>query len=186
MIKPTLTAATLALLLAGPAFADDDGRGGGRDRDRGQKHSLQRDDDRRQDDRWRFDDRGQRNGDWRRDNDRRHDGRDYDRRRNDNDWRHDGRRNDRYRRHVPPSRYRADHGYRSAYELAWNDWMRYGRHDRRWSRSVPTRYRFDFGYRSGYETGWRDASHYYDSGYRPRYWSRDPYGSWYFGFHIEG
>lgn len=181
-IKSTLTAATLALLLAGPAFADDDGHRGGRDRDRGQRHSFQRDDDRRHD--GRDDDRRRHNDDWRRDDDRRHDGRDSDRRRHDDEWRHDGRHNDRFRRHVPPSRYRADFGYRSAYELAWSDWARYGRHDRRWHRSPPTRYRFDFGYRSGYESGWRDASRYYGSGYRPRYWSRDPYGSWYFGFHI--
>jgi len=163
MIKSTLTAATLAMLLTGPAFADDDDRRrGGNDRDRGERHS-DRHDDRRHDDNWH-----------------------HDRRRHDDDWRDFVRHNDRMRRHVPPSRYRADYGYRSAYELAWTDWARYGRHDRRWHRSIPWRYRGDYGYRSGYEAGWRDASRYYGSGYRPRYWARDPVGSWYFGFHIDG
>jgi hypothetical protein len=69
MIKSILTAAALALLLAGPAIADDDDhrdrRGRGDDRD----HRYDRDDHR---------------GDWRdhrRDDDRRHD-----RGRQDNDW----------------------------------------------------------------------------------------------------
>jgi hypothetical protein len=158
MIKSTLTAATLALLLAGPAFADDD------DRDRGDRHSYRHDDDRR------------------------HDGWDYDRRRYDDDWRYDDRYKYKYkhrdRRHVPPSRYRADYGYRSAYELAWSDWARYGRHDRRWNRSIPKRYRGDQGYRAGYESGWRDAVRYYDQGYRPHYWSRDPRGHWFYGLRI--
>ena len=185
MIKSTLTAATLALLLAGPAFADDDdGRRGGNDRDRGDNNSYRHDDDRRHDDKWRFDDKGKRNeatgavttivattagtmtaaatttattaaaamtttgvttaGTM-----------------------------IAYRRHVPPSRYRADYGYRSAYELAWSDWARYGRHDRRWNRSIPKRYRGDQGYRAGYEAGWRDAARNYNSGYRPNSWSRD-------------
>lgn len=154
MIKSTLTAATLALLLAGPAFADDD------DRDRGDRHSYRHDDDRR------------------------HDGWDYDHRRYDDDWRYDGRHKDRHRRHVPPSRYQADYGYRSAYDLAWNDWARYGRHDRRWNRSIPKRYRGDQGYRAGYEAGWRDAVRYYNRGYRPYYWSRDPRGDWFYGLRI--
>lgn len=195
MIKSTLTAATLALLLAGPAFADDDdGRRGGNDRDRGDSNGYRHDDDRRHDDKWRFDDKGKRKKDWRRDDDRRHDGRDYDRHRYDDrdygrrgyddDWRYDGRNDDRYRRHVPPSRYRADYGYRSAYELAWSDWARYGRHDRRWNRSIPKRYRGDQGYRAGYEAGWRDAARNYNSGYRPNSWSRDPRGNWFYGFRI--
>ena len=158
MIKSTWTAATLALLLAGPAFADDD------DRDRGDRHSYRHDDDRR------------------------HDGQDYDRRRYDDDWRYDDRYKYKYkhrdRRHVPPSRYRADYGYRSAYELAWSDWARYGRHDRRWNRSIPKRYRGDQGYRAGYEAGWRDATRNYNSGYRPSNWSRDPRGDWFYGFRI--
>ena len=161
MIKSTLTAATLAMLLVGPAFADDnDRRRGDKDRDRDQKHSFRHDDGRHYDD------------------DRRHGDDD----RYDDDWRYDDRHNDRHRRPVPPSRYRADYGYRSAYDLAWGDWARQGRHDRRWHRSIPKRYRGDYGYRSGYEAGWRDASRYYRSGYRPRYWSRDPRGNWFYGF----
>jgi len=177
MIKSTLTAAALAMLLAGPAFADDDGRRGDRDRDRGERHSDRRDHDRHDNDRRRHD----------RD-DRRHDrdhGR-YDRDRRGGEWHDFVRQNARYRRHLPPSRYRADFGYRSAYELAWSDWGRYGRYDRGWHRPIPRQYRGHHGYRSGYEAGWRDASRYYRSGYRPRYWARDPRGSWYFGFHITG
>ncbi len=98
--------------------------------------------------------------------------------------RHKHRGHDRYHRHVPPSRYRADYGYRSGYDLAWRDWARYGRHDRRWRRAYWNGN--SHGYRSGYEAGWRDASYYFGYGYRPRYWARDPHGSWYFGFHIDG
>jgi hypothetical protein len=116
------------------------------------------------------------NQDYRHDDDRRY----------DENWRYGDRHDDRYRRHVPPARYRADYGYRSAYELAWRDWIRYGRHDRHWNRPIPRRYRGDYGYRSGYEIGWRDAARYYGSGYRPRHWARDPRGSWFFGFQIDG
>jgi hypothetical protein len=173
MIKSTLTAATLAMLLAGPAFADDDDdrrrRG---DRDDRYDHRY---DDRRHDRDY------DRRHDNRRADKRRHDNRRADKRRHDNrDW---GR--DRGRRHVPPARYRADFGYRSAYEQAWSDWLRYGRHDRNWRR-YPSRYRIDLGYRSGYDSGWRDAARYYGHGYRPGRWLHDPRGGWYFGFHIVG
>ena len=165
MIKSTLTAALLATLLAGPAFADDDDdrrRGDGRD-DRYDRRYDDRDHDRH--DRRRHD---------RRDDDRRH----------GHDWRDDRRwHRDRDWRHVPPAHYRLSFGYRSGYELAWRDWQRYGRHDRRWRRNS---YRSDFGFRIGYDAGWRDAARYYGRGYRPRYWERDPHGSWYFGFRIDG
>lgn len=180
MIKSTLTAATLAMLLAGPALADDnDHRRRGDDRDDRYDHRY---DDRRHD--------GDRNRRYDRDRDYRYD-RDHDRRRFDgrrHDYRDWGR--DRGWRHVPPSRYRAHYGYRSAYEQAWSDWGRYGRYDRDWRR-YPSRYRIDIAYRSGYDAGWRDAARYFgygygDYGYRPGRWSRDSHDSWYFGFHIDG
>jgi len=200
MFKTTLTAATLAMLLAGPAFADDDDhRGRGDDRGDGyDRRHDDRDDDRfdRRDDR--RDDRRHDRRDDRRD-DRRHDRRDD--RRNDGywhddvrryyydgrdhrDWR-DYRRGNHYRdwRYVPPSRWSISFGYRSGYEAAWDDWGRYGRYDRKWRRHS---FRNDHGFRAGYEAGWRDASRYYGHGYRPRYWARDPRGSWYFGFQIDG
>lgn len=167
MFKTTLTAATLAMLLAGPAFADDDRGRRGDDRD--DRY------DRRYDDRHR---------DWDRDRryDRDHDRRRYDHRRHDNrDWgRHRG------WRHVPPAHFRADYGYRNGYELAWRDWERYGRHNRGWRRPYTSQFHINFGYRSGYEDGWRDALRYYGRGYRPRYWARDSHGGWFFGFHING
>lgn len=198
MFKTTLTVATLALLLAGPAFADDDRRGRGDDRGDRYDH---RDDDRDH----RYDRRD-------RDRDHRYDRRDHDRdhrydRRHDRRYdRRDGWRDDRYWtdnvrsyyrgryydrdrrdyrhwRHVPPARYGLSFGYRSGYELAWDDWRRHGRHDRGWRRHS---FRGDYAFRAGYEAGWRDAARYFSRGYRPRYWERDPYGSWYFGFEITG
>lgn len=184
MFKTTLTAATLAMLLAGPAFADDDDRRGRGD-DRDDRY------DRRHDDR--DDDRNHRR------NDRRHDRRDH--RRDDRNWHdnlrryyYDGRdgrdwrdyrrwNNGRDWRYVPPARFSISLGYRLGYEQAWNDWHRYGRHDRRWKRHS---FRHDHGFRAGYEAGWRDAARNYSYGYRPRSWARDPRGTWYFGFHING
>ncbi|HXV40138.1 MAG TPA: hypothetical protein VD701_04145 [Steroidobacteraceae bacterium] len=201
MFKTTLTAAMLAMLLAGPAFADDDddrrGRGGDRD-DRYDRRHDDRDDDRsdRRDDR--RDDRRHDRRDDRRD-DRRFDGRND--RRNDGYWHDDVRRyfrdgRDRrdwrdhrrdYRgrdwRYLPPVRWSASFGYRAGYEAAWDDWGRYGRYDRKWRRHS---FRGDHGFRAGYEAGWRDAARYYGHGYRPRSWDRDPRGGWYFGFHIDG
>lgn len=190
MFKTTLTAATLALLLAGPAFADDDHRGRGADRgdrydhrDHDRDHRYERRDGDR--DRHRYDRR----------HDRRYDRRDdrywtdnvrsyYRGRHHDRDWRHDRHwRQDRYWRHVPPARYGLSFGYRSGYELAWDDWRRYGRHDRGWRRHS---FRGDYAFRAGYEAGWHDAARYFSRGYRPRYWERDSYGSWYFGFEISG
>lgn len=169
-IHSTLTAAALAMLLAGPAFGDDDGDRDRRDRgnERGDRHDR-RDDDRRD---YRSHDRDDNH--WRRD-DWRNDG-----------WRHNGWNNNRNWHYLPPVRYRADFGYRSGYELAWRDWTRYGRHDNRWRRAPSTWYRADFGYRSGYEEGWRDAARYYGAGYRPRYWAQDPRDGWFFSFGFEG
>lgn len=199
MLKTTLTAAALALLLAGPAFADhDDDYRRGDDRDRYDHRDDDRDHDR---DRNRGNGRG--NGHaygHDRDHDRGRDDNDWNRRRHDNDWnRYDRWRNDGWRYHrgnddyywnrgndwrfVPPARYRADRGYRSGYELAWRDFARYGR-DRNWRRRSHNS-RLDFGYLAGYEAGWRDAQRYARAGYRPRYWSQDPYGSWFFGFRLN-
>ena len=114
--------------------------------------------------------------------DYRHD-RDDDDRRYDH-RRYDDRRDHRGRRHVPPVRFRSDFAYRNGYELAWRDWERHGRYNRQWRRSHPSWNRG--GYRYGYDEGWRDAARYFGHGYRPRYWARDPRGSWYFGFHIDG
>lgn len=197
MFKTTLTTALLAMLLAGPAFADDDdrrGRGDDRDDRYDRRHDDRNDDrsDRRHD---RRDDRRDHRRDDRRD-DRRYDGRGGDRYWHDDvrryfydgrdrrDWR-DYRRDYRGRdwRYVPPVRWSASFGYRSGYEAAWDDWQRYGRYDRKWRRHS---FRGDHGFRAGYEAGWRDAARYYGHGYRPRSWARDPRGSWYFGFHIDG
>lgn len=202
MFRKTVTAAALALLVAAPAYAGDDDR-----EHRGSKYDLFRQVDRDHD---RDDDRDHRRGDRRHDDrhrghDRRDDRRDDWRNSHDNgrhygwykpkhrsDWRRDYPRyryypDYRYRswRHSPPTRYSVSFGYRSGYELAWLDWDRYGRHDRYWRRHS---YRGDYGYREGYEDGWRDASRYYDYdyGYRSGYWSRDPRGSWFFGFRIDG
>lgn len=193
MLQTTLTAATLALLLAGPAFAGDDdrrGRGDGRD-DRYERRHDDRDDGRAEHRHERRDER-RHDGDWRRHDGRRHDRHWHDdvRRyyyydgRDNRDWR-DYRRGYRGRdwRYVPPPRWSVSFGYRAGYEAAWGDWHRYGRHDRRWRRHS---FRHDHGFHAGYEAGWRDASRYYGYGYRPRYWARDPYGSWYFGFRIDG
>jgi hypothetical protein len=266
MLKQTLLAASLALLLAGPASAGDPGkrdqnaaaalvnrldpksppakqdddrkRDGGRDRARDQdrdgdrnrgpeqdrkqapvvvrdrrdnqprdidsRRDDQRDHDRddrdRRGDDWRDNDWRDRNHDWRRD-----DWRDDDRRRDDDwrrrgwyydGWRNDGWRNDGWRyyrghdnrhwRYVPPYRYSLDFGYRSGYELAWRDWLSYGRYDRYWRRSSFYGFGVGLTYRAGYEAGWRDAAFYYDRGYRPDYWTYDPQGGWYFSFRIEG
>lgn len=204
MIRTTLTAAALAMLLVSPAWADDDQDRGVNDRyehrydrnDRNDRKDDRQDDSR--DDRWRDDNDSNRgrtddDRDGRRDDDRRRhdDWRDHDNWRRDG-WRYDRGRDDnnwsrgRDRRYAPPDRYRADYGYRYGYELAWRDWDRHGRHDRRWHRRPESRYRFDFGYLSGYEAGWRDAEYYFGYGYRPSYWSRDPYGSWFFSFSLSG
>jgi len=186
MFKTTLTAATLAMLLAAPAFAGhDDHRGRGDDRDdRYDRRHDDRDDDRhdrrhdRRDDR-RHDRRHDRRDDWRDDRYWHDDVRRYYR------GRHDDRSWHRYRhwRHVPPARYGTSFGYRSGYELAWDDWRRHGRYNRGWRRHS---FRGDYGFRAGYEAGWRDAAIHFSDGYGPRYWARDPRGSWYFGFHIDG
>ena len=173
MLKFTFTAAALALLLAGPATADDDWR----DRYDRREHRYDRDD-------------------WRRHHDRRdhkHDRYcDHDRDRwrpighhyLDWRWRDDRYRDHGYRRHVPPVHYRTDFGYRSGYELAWQDWHRYGRYDRYWRRQRG--FGAGYAYQSGYEAGWRDAASYYGHGYRPGYWAFDPGDGWYFSFHISG
>jgi hypothetical protein len=203
MYKQILTVATLTLLIAGPAAAANDrqrdkhvpqaqpieakatARQGNDDRDRGRGHD--RDDDRND---WRGHGRDDIDRDWRA----------YDRRRDDDwrrrGWHHDGGHNDGwryYRRHdhrhwryVPPTRYSVDFGYRSGYELAWRDWQNYGRYDRYWRRNAYYGYGVGYTYRSGYDAGWRDAAYYYGRGYRPNYWSYDPYGGWYFGFSISG
>ena len=59
---------------------------------------------------------------------------------------------------MPPYRYSVDFGYRSGYELAWRDWLNYGRHDRYWRRNAYYGYGVGHTYRSGYEAGWRDAA----------------------------
>ena len=235
MYKQILTAAWLALCLAGPAAAENDReRGGvarkaqqlqakaseqrrdhdrGRDQDRGddrgrdhgrgddrrRDHDRDRDEDRHD---WRGHDRDDRRNDWSghdRDDIER-DWRDHDRRRDDDwrrrGWQYEGWRNDGWRyyrghdhrhwRYVPPYRYSLDFGYRSGYELAWRDWLNHGRYDRYWSRNAFYGYGSGYTYRAGYEAGWRDAALYYGRGYRPNYWSHDPYGGWYFSFSISG
>jgi hypothetical protein len=245
MLKQVLTAASLALLLAGPASADDDPRRGkavperepaqlarkkasapavvpkrtdpgrpdpGRDHaaDRGRGHDRDdadhdgRDRDHRDDDRrvhdwrdndwhdvahggrndWRDDDRDGRDRDWRRDDDWRRRGWVYQGGRNDG-WRYYRGHDNRHWRYVPPYRYTFDFGYRSGYELAWRDWLAYGRHDRYWRRPGYG-YGASFGYGAGYEAGWRDAGYYYSRGYRPDSWAYDPQGGWFFSFRIEG
>lgn len=184
MFKTTLTAAALAMLLAGPAFADDDRRGW-RDDDRYDRRHDDHDKDRRGRGHDKRDDRRHQGH---RDDDRRYyySYRDNDRRYYRKDWRpyyapyHYRAHN--HWRHMPPVRYSISFGYRSGYEQAWLDWGRYGRHDRYWRRYS---FRGDFGFRDGYEAGWRDAARYYGD-YGPGYWSRDPRGSWFFGFRIDG
>lgn len=209
MLKQMLTAASLAVLLAGSAHAAEDPRRGkatleraeakrhDRDRDRNRDHDERPVRDRRDND-WQDHGRNDRGRGWR-DDDRHHDGRDRDWRRDD-DWRrrgwaYQGWRNDGWRyyrghdsrhwRYVPPYRYTFDFGYRSGYELAWRDWLAYGRHDRYWRRPGYG-YGGSYGYRSGYDAGWRDAAFYYSRGYRPDYWAYDPQGGWFFSFRIEG
>lgn len=159
----------------------DDDRGRGRDRDDG-NHDW-RDNDRRDHD-WRDNDHDGRDRDWRRDDDWRRRGWVHQGGRNDG-WRYYRGHDNRHWRYVPPSRYTFDFGYRSGYELAWRDWLAYGRHDRGWRRPGYG-YGTGFGYRSGYDAGWRDAAYYYGRGYRPDYWAYDPQGGWFFGFRIEG
>jgi hypothetical protein len=60
-----------------------------------------------------------------RQDDQRHDGRHYD------DRRHDYWRSDRHWRHVPPSYYRGNKGYRAGYESGWHDGSRNCRFDYR-------------------------------------------------------
>lgn len=203
----SLAAASLAVLLAGPATAAVDVRrakavphkeaaAAVREQPaRPQRSTFTvRPDHRKRDDARKSDRREDRR------EDRRHDW-DRDDRRRDDDWRrsgwqyqgrhHDGWRyyrghDHRHWRHLPPHRYSVDHGYRSGYELAWRDWLHHGRHDRRWRRSAFHGYGPGHSYRSGYEAGWRDAAYYYGRGYRPDYWSYDPLGGWFFGFRIGG
>jgi hypothetical protein len=186
MLKHSLLAASLALLMAGPAIAGDSGK---RDRDH------DRDDDKRWSD-WRYD--ADRNRDRQEDRYRR-DRWDDDRDRHDwrhNGWSHFGNSHDGWRhyrshdrrhwRYVPPYRYSAHFGYRSGYELAWRDWLRYGRYDRHWRRNAFYGYGVGYEYRAGYDAGWRDAAMYYGRGYRPNYWAYDPREGWYFSFSIGG
>jgi hypothetical protein len=217
MLKHSLLAASLALLMSGPAVAGDSGKRDDRDRgrDRGNGIAWKRDLDDHRDrdrDRGRDDDRDDDKRDWsgwRDDLDRHRDRRDDDRHRRDwrdddhdrHDWRHSGwthhgnshdgwryyRSHDhRHWRYVPPYRYSAHFGYRSGYELAWRDWLRYGRYDRYWRRNAFYGYGVGYEYRSGYEAGWRDAAMYYGRGYRPNYWAYDSRGGWYFSFSLSG
>lgn len=137
---------------------------------------------------WRDDDRDRdwRDHDWRRDDDWRRRGWVYQGWRNDG-WRYYRGHDHRHWRYVPPYRYTFDFGYRSGYELAWRDWLAYGRYDRYWRRPGYG-YGGGYGYSAGYEAGWRDAAFYYARGYRPDYWAYDPQGGWYFsfGFHVTG
>ncbi len=195
MIKETFVAASLALLLAGPALAADTAKRttivpnrapptedrGDRGHDRGG--------DRRNDRDWRGHDRGHSDdrdrNDWRRDDDWRRRGWYYHGGRNDG-WRYYRGHDNRHWRYVPPSRYSVDFGYRSGYELAWRDWQDHGRYDRHWRRRSFYGYGVGYTYRSGYDAGWRDAAYHYGRGYRPDYWNYDPYGGWYFSFRIGG
>jgi hypothetical protein len=180
MIKSTLTAAALALLLAGPAFADDDDhdrRPRGDDRDHRYDH---RDDDRddkkdKNKSRYRRDDHGRDDDDWNRG---RHDN-DWSRGRDDNDWNRGRQDNDwnRGRAHNDNDR-RRDDDWR-----LFDNWRRDGwRHDRGrddhfWNRGrdwryvPPARYRADLGYRTGYESAWRDWERY---GRHDRNWRHRP------------
>jgi hypothetical protein len=230
MLKQLLTAASLALLLAGSASAAEDPRRGkaiperapaqetrqkagrpavlpnradagrpGRDDDRGTGHDRDdgdhdgrdrdhRDDARRvhdwRDNDWRDNEHNGRDRDWRRDDDWRRRGWFYQGGRNDG-WRYYRGHDNRHWRYVPPYRYTFDFGYRSGYELAWRDWLAYGRYDRYWRRPGYG-YGMSYGYGAGYEAGWRDAAFYYARGYRPDYWTYDPQGGWFFSFRIEG
>ncbi len=185
MLKQVLTAASLTLLLAGPASADNDPRHGhdrGDHGERGDRGDRGRDDDRDHDRDWRgHDGHGH---DSRRDDDWRRHGWTYSGGRNDG-WRYYRGHDNRHWRYVPPSRYRFDFGYRSGYELAWRDWLAYGRYNRSWRRPGYG-YGASAGYSPGYEAGWRDAAYYYGRGYRPDSWAYDPQGGWFFGFRIEG
>jgi hypothetical protein len=152
-IHSTLTAAALAMLLASPAFGDDDGGRHGRGHDRDDRHDR-RDDDRRydnhRDDHWRRDgwrddrhwryvppvhyraDFGYRSGyelAWR-------------------DWTRYGRHDYRWRR-APSTWYRADFGYRSGYEEGWRDAARYygaGYRPRYWAQDPRDGWFFSFGF----------------------------------------
>lgn len=110
MNKSILVAATLATLLAGSALADNQSKHGDDDRFRGETQTYRRDDQRRDD----------RNYDNQRDDDRRYDDRRYDNQRYDRRW-----------RHVPPSYYRGNKGYRAGYESGWRDASRNCRIDYR-------------------------------------------------------
>ena len=201
MLKQVLTAASLALLLAGTATAAEDPRRGKAIPEREpaqetrQKQAAPRvlpnraeparpdrgqgrDDDRGQDR-----DRGDGDHDGR-DRDRRddarrvHDWRDNDWRDHDRDWRdndHDWRDHDRDWRDRD---WRRDDDWRRrgwVYYGGRNDGWRYyrGHDNRHWRYVPPYRYTFDFGYRSGYERAWRDWLAY---GRYDRYWRRSGYG----------
>ena len=214
MYKQILVAASLALCLAGPAAADNDrhhDKGkhektlNARIQDLRDDHERERDRDRGRDgdhdrgdrDRHDRDDRNDWRGhdhddDWPRDDHWRRRDEDWRRRGwqyqggHDDGWRYYRGHDHRHWRYVPPYRYGLDFGYRSGYELAWRDWLNYGRHDRYWRRTAFYGYGSGYAYRSGYDAGWRDAAIYYNRGYRPSYWSYDPDGGWYFGFAISG
>jgi hypothetical protein len=174
MYKQILTAASLALCLAGSAAADDDRQRGkvmrespstlakASERRRDDHRDRDRDDDRR--DRRghdRDDDRHDRRGHDR--DDDRNDWRGHDRDRDRNDWRdHDRRRDDDWRRR----------GWR--YDGWRNDGWRYyrGHDNRHWRYVPPHRYSIDFGYRSGYELAWRD---WLNHGRHDRYWRRSSF-----------
>jgi hypothetical protein len=211
MLKQSLIAASLAALLAGPATADDElkrvkaipakppaaafqkqhAKGApAAFTVRPDKHNRKDDrDDMRGDDDWRDEDRHHGHDwdrdDWRRDDDWRRSGWHYHGWRNDG-WRYYRWHDNRHWRYVPPYRYSLDFGYRSGYELAWRDWLRYGLYDRHWRRSAFYGYGVGNSYRAGYDAGWRDAAYYYGRGYRPDYWSYDPQGGWFFGFRVDG
>jgi len=200
MYKQILTAASLALLIAGPAAAANDrprakvtrepqpiaakapARPAGDDRDHGRGGSPYGD---RDDDRDRGKDRDHDRG-HDRDNDR-DEGRGHDRDddRNDwgghdreddrNDWRGHGR-DDIYRNWRDHDRRRDDDWHRRGwhYDSGRNDGWRYyrGHDNRHWRYVPPHRYSLDFGYRSGYELAWRDWQNY---GRYDRYWRRDAF-----------
>jgi hypothetical protein len=184
MFKHTLTAAALAMLLAGPAFADNDKdrRGDERydhradsDHDKGKSKNKNKDKGITQ---YRPDDRGRDDNDW----NRGRGNRDEDRRRDDDQ------RYDRDRRYDYDPRYNNDRRYDNNWRYD-NDWSRFdrwrrdgwrhdrGRDDNFWNRGrdwryvPPIRYRADFGYRSGYELAWRDWDRY---GRYNRHWRRRP------------
>ena len=193
MMKHMLIAASLALLMAGTAHAAEDSRRDKSDAERETSHLTRKKAPpptplpaRKEADRpdRRSHGGADRDRDWRRDDDWRRRGWVYQGWRNDG-WRYYRGHDHRHWRYVPPYRYTFDFGYRSGYELAWRDWLAYGRYDHYWRRPGYG-YGGGYGYSAGYEAGWRDAAFYYARGYRPDYWAYDPQGGWYFSFRITG